>query len=214
METNESRRSGVRRWIAPGVPVFAACLVALWAAFEFANEVHGYVAAYWSPAVMLFAGVLVVVGVTTVIPGFSRRFGFGAIIGGVALIPVFIAATNVLDATGHIRWRNQPQVRFGPDVRASLVIYLKPGTSNDQINSLWETVMSDPVPSGRGHMHLPGIGGIARVNSVGGHEALAVTIRPNASEDQLREIDRRLKECTYVYKVLRDVVPADVTSSE
>jgi hypothetical protein len=163
---------------------------------------------------MLFTGLFVVVGVITAIPRFSRRFGFGAIAGGVALIPVFIAATNVLDATGHIRWRNQPQVRFGPDVRASLVIYLKPGTSNDQINSLWNTVLSDPDPSGRGHMHLPGIGGIARVDAFGDHEALAVTIRPNASEEQLHEIDRRLNECTYVHKVLRDVVPAEVTSLE
>ncbi len=210
----EDHKTGAKRWIAPGIPIVAAGVVAAWAALEFATEVHGYVAAYWNPAVMLLAGLFVILGVMTVVSRRTRRFGVGAIIGGLVLVPMFLGAVNVLDATGNIRWRNRAQVRFGPDVRASLVVYLQEGTSNDQINSVWETVLSNPDSGGSGHWHLPGIGGIARVTPVDNHEALAVTIRPDATQEQMSEIHRRLEECEYVYKVLENVVPADVATVE
>lgn len=207
----EEDRSGVRHWIAPAIPVIAAASAATLAAIGFANEVHGYVAAYWNPAVMVLAVAFVIVGAVTLVPRFTRRFGVGAIIGGLLLVPLFLVAVNVLDATGQIRWRNQPQVRLGPNVRASLVVLLRSDATNDEINSVWETVLSDPDPQGAGHWPLPGIGGIGRVAVIEGHVALAVTLRPNATQEQVDEIHRRLNDCEHVYKVIEDVAPAEVS---
>ena len=158
---------------------------------------------------MLFAGLFVVLGVVAAVPRRTRRFGVGAIVGGVVLFPSFLIIVNVLDATGRIRWRNQPQIVFGPDTRSNLVVYLEKETTNDQINAVWETVLGTPDPRG-GHRHVPGIDSIARVTPVEGHAALAVSIDPAATRAQVLEIRRRLDGCDHVYEVLEDVVPADV----
>lgn len=214
MVTAESRGNWQRRWLLPGLPVLGAVALAAWAAHSFATAVHGYVAAYVHPIVMLLAAAFLVAGVGAVIFRCSRRFGIGALLAGVMLVPLYLVMVSLLGVTGSITWQNQPQIRIGPEVRASLVVYLKAGTTNEQINSVWDSVLSDLDPRGRGHMPLPGIGGITRVSPVDGHEAIAVSLSRAATEEEVARVHSRLGQCEYIYRVLENVVPAEVEHLE
>ena len=205
---SETGRSS--RWLAPGVPIVCSMALAVWASFSAANAVHGYVAAYVTPLVMVGAVLFALVGVAAVVPRRTRRFGVGAIAGGLGMIPAFVGIFNLLDATGQVRWRNQPQVVFGQDVRASLVVYLTAGATNDQINSVWSSVLGDPDPRGKGHRLLPGIQSVSRATPAEGHEAIAVTVRRSATVGEKAAIHQRLAACEFVYKVLENVAPSEV----
>jgi len=182
----------------------------VWASFSAANAVHGYVAAYVSPLVMIAAALFLVVGVATVVPRRTRRFGVGAIAGGLAIIPTFFGVFSLLDATGQVRWRNQPQVVGGQNVQASMVVYLTAGATNDQINSVWSSVLGDPHPSGKGRTLLPGVQSVFRATPVEGHEAVGLTLRGSATDDEIAAIRQRLAECEFVYRVLTNVAPSEV----
>ena len=100
-----------------------------------------------------------------------------------------------------------------PDVRADLVEYLQVGITNEQMNSVWDTVLSDPDPRG-GHMPLAGIASLTRVTAADGHEAIAVALRRTASKEAVATIRSRLDRCEHVYRVLESVVPKEIEHLE
>lgn len=103
---------------------------------------------------------------------------------------------------------------FGPDVKASMVIYFKGGVTEDQISEFWNQVLSSPDPRGHGqHMPLPGIGEIGRVYPpVQGHEAVSVTFFNEATQAEQRTVEDAVRSSPLVYKVLKNVAPRDVVS--
>jgi hypothetical protein len=201
-----SRQERPRAWLAPGLPIIVSFAFVGWATYAFATAVHGYVAAYINPLVMIAAAVFVVMGLASILFRRTRPFGVGAVIGGVVMIPLYLAAVSVLYATGGVRWRYKEQVSFGSEVRASLVLYLEAGASDEQVDSVWECLSSRD----RRHMPLPGIASICRVTPVDGHEAIAVSLMRSASKEEISAIRSRLGQCEHVYRILEDVVPADV----
>ncbi len=103
-------------------------------------------------------------------------------------------------------------VPIGPDVKADLVIFLKVDASHDEIETFWEQTLS--TKSEKGHWPRPGIRDIMRLFAVQGHEAIAVTFFPNATQTQRDDIRARVKSSSIVYKVMEDVVPQDIKSIE
>ena len=104
---------------------------------------------------------------------------------------------------------------IGPEVKASLVIYLKQGVTNEQIEKFWQEVLSRPDPEGRGHYHRDGVGDISRIfPSVQGHEGIAMSFLPDATNEEREKIKRAVRESPVVYKVLENVAPADVKDIE
>lgn len=99
---------------------------------------------------------------------------------------------------------------IGPEVKASLVIYFKPGVTNEQIEDFWHRVLSIKDPEGRGYSHRPGIRDISRISSVQGHEAIALTFFPNATSEQRETVVRDVKSSPIFYKVLENIAPAEV----
>lgn len=95
-------------------------------------------------------------------------------------------------------------------MKASLVIYFKPGVTNEQVEDFWHRVLSIKDPEGRGYSHRPGIRDISRISSVRGHEGIALTFFPNASSEQRETIVRDVKSSPIFYKVLENIAPADV----
>lgn len=109
----------------------------------------------------------------------------------------------------------EKMIKIGPEVKASLVIFFKAGVSDQQIEEFWHTVLSKPDPNGRGHYPLEGVGDITRVfQPVQGHEAIAVTFFPDATQAQREVIKTAVKSSPIVYKVLENIPPADVKSIE
>jgi hypothetical protein len=99
---------------------------------------------------------------------------------------------------------------IGPEVKASLVIYFKPGITNQQVEDFWHEVLSKPDPQGRGYYHRAGVGDISRIKSVQGHEGVSMSFSPNATDEERKEVERDIRSSPIVYKVLENVAPADV----
>jgi len=99
---------------------------------------------------------------------------------------------------------------IGPEVKASLVIYFKPGITNQQVEDFWHEVLSRPDPSGKGYYHRNGVGDIGRIAPVQGHEGISVSFFPDATKEERDEVIHDITSSPIVYKVLRDIAPADV----
>jgi hypothetical protein len=99
----------------------------------------------------------------------------------------------------------------GPHVKASLVIYFKQGVTDDQIEKFWHEVLSKPDPQGRGYYHRSGVGEISRIYpALQGHEGISLLFFPDATNDEREEVQRDIRSSPLVYKVLENVIPADV----
>jgi hypothetical protein len=99
---------------------------------------------------------------------------------------------------------------IGPGVKASFVIYFNTGVTQEQINNFSEHVLSRPRADGRGADHREGVRTFLRLSSVQGHEAIAITFFPSATTEQRSTLIQDVKASSVVYKVLEDVVPADI----
>src|SRR5262245_61324931 len=108
-----SLQERLRAWLVPGLPIIVSLAFVGWATHAFATAVHGDVAAYINPFVVIVAAVFVVVGLASILFRRTRLFGIGALIGGVVMIPVYVATVSALYATGGFGWRNKEQVSFG-----------------------------------------------------------------------------------------------------
>jgi hypothetical protein len=107
--------------------------------------------------------------------------------------------------------RHEPPMRsVGPEVKASLVVYFKSGVTNERVNAFWEEVLSRPDPSGKGYYHRNGVGDIGRVAPVQGHEGISMSFFPDATKEEREEVIHDITSSPIVYKVLRDIAPADV----
>jgi hypothetical protein len=97
---------------------------------------------------------------------------------------------------------------IGPDVGYDLVIYFKDGTTRDQIEEFWETVLATRGETG--HDLSPGIRSVLRVAPVQGHEAVAVSFSSNATPTERQDVKNRVTNSPIVYRVMENVKPDDV----
>lgn len=106
--------------------------------------------------------------------------------------------------------KEEPMRRIGPEVNASLVIFFNSGVSNKQIEDFWQEVLSKPDPTGRGRYHRSGVGDIGRITPVQGHEGISISFLPDATQKEREEVIKDIEASPLVYKVLRDVAPAEI----
>jgi len=102
-------------------------------------------------------------------------------------------------------WRN-----IGPNAPASLVVYFKKGTTDEQINDFLEKVLYVPDPRGRGRRHVEGVGMITITPEIDGHKGYAITFLENASAAQRGTIKESILSSPIVHKVFANVAPSDV----
>jgi len=102
---------------------------------------------------------------------------------------------------------------FGPEVRVDLVIFFHRDITHQQIEDFWINTLSKP-DVGRGHEHRDGVGDIVRRDAIQGHEAISVSFFPNASRAQRDSVEKDVRSSSLVYKVLKDIAPADVKKIE
>ena len=177
-----------------------------------ANETIGYLAGYtWFGlmviGVPLVLSLFVIGAILSFIPR-ARWSGALAIIAAALIVVSAVASFKILDAFGQVLYKHEQMVPIGPDVKQELVIFFKPGTTHDQIESLWADVLSYPTQGG--HWTRPGISGILRLFPIEGYEAVAVTFFPNATQAEREDIKSRVHASPIVYKVMEDVVPQNI----
>jgi hypothetical protein len=99
-------------------------------------------------------------------------------------------------------------VSFGPDAKASLVVVLKEGSSQKEIDTLFDTAFVLGHVSGN-HWHRPGIWAIVKVG-VGDHEAYAITFGSDATQQQRDAVKTAVSASPVVYKIFENQAPIDI----
>ena len=99
---------------------------------------------------------------------------------------------------------------IGPEVTADLIVYFKMDATHEQIEGFWNNVLSYPDPSGRGQSLRPGVGRLSRVESVEGHEGIAIIFFSNAADTDRAQLRRGIEASPIVFTVLENVAPVGV----
>ena len=98
---------------------------------------------------------------------------------------------------------------MGPDVTADLIVYFKADVTPEQIEGFWNGVLSYTTPDG--HQSLrPGVGRLSRVESVEGHEGIAIIFFWQAWDAERAQLRRGIDASPLVFTVLENIAPQDV----
>lgn len=118
-------------------------------------------------------------------------------------------------------YQGQTIVRFGPEVRASLVIVFKSGLTDEDVETFRRDVLqtTSPYEGGKkyyesGKNYLAGVRQYLRVPAIERHEAIALTFHEDISKMQREAVMRRVNSSPFVFKVYEDIAPADIKLSQ
>lgn len=129
-----SRAQRRRRWIAASVIAAAGTGFAVWAAIDCARTTFGDVASYSYAMVFIFGCVLAIIGLLLMVHWRTRSTGAAFLGTGILTYLVFLGCIGILKRFDKVAWQHEPPEQFiGPDQQASLVIYYRPGTTEQQI---------------------------------------------------------------------------------
>lgn len=116
-----------------------------------------------------------------------------------------IACSNTQD-------QSNVMIKMGPDQQADLVYLFKEGTTWQQILEFQRTVTGIPNETGTGYASLPGEMSAVAVR-VRGHDAEAITFKPNATHQEKDFYKSRVLESPLIYEVYENVIPSRITAS-
>lgn len=187
----------------------------LWEAYECARIAYGYVAAYSFAAAISFAIILVIIGLLLAVFWRTRDMGVGFVLAGFLSCVTFYAGIAVLLRLDRVAWKHEPPlVSFGPDQKASAVIYFCPGTTHDQIEGFSDSVLyvnAEPRHAGRDYPAFVQTYLRLLPEQANGHEGVALTFFPNTgSESEIAAYVRRIESDRRVAKVFTGVAPTAI----
>lgn len=169
----------------------------------------GYAVGYTVGGVLV-AGVLVAsAGLILLLPRRTRQAGRYTLLTAVSFVPTFYLSIIVLSRLG--AW-DEPMIRFGPEVPASLVVLFREETTPGEINLFLEQVVGVPNPGG-GHGFLPGMQSSLAVN-VGSNVGYAFQLGESVTAEQEARIRARIRSSPVVWRVYEDVAPATIDPEE
>jgi len=111
-------------------------------------------------------------------------------------------------------YQGQKIVKFGPQVRASLVIVLKSGLTNENVEAFRRDVLQITSSNEGKGKYLAGVSQYLRVPAIEGHEAIALTFQEDISKAARDEVMRKVNSSPLIFKVYEDIAPADIKLSQ
>ncbi|MES2392187.1 MAG: hypothetical protein V4555_11140 [Acidobacteriota bacterium] len=127
------------RWIVASIIAAASIAFATWAAVDCAHISSGYAASYSFATVFFLACLIALVGAGLMIYWRTRSTGAALLGSGIAMYLIFLGCIAVLKKLDKVAWQHEPPLQsFGPDRKASLVIYYRPGITDQQIEDFVE----------------------------------------------------------------------------
>jgi hypothetical protein len=165
----------------------------------------GYVVGYDLWAIVLLATCFLLVSLLLLIAQRTRRVGQSGLLAVTLLVLTFSIGIAVAKSLGS--W-DEPMVRFGPDIPASLVVLFRSDASDYQIESFAETVVSVRNPAG-GTQLLPGLGMLLKVD-MSGHEGYALQFTPSATQQQRAAVRRRVRSDPITWQLFENIAPQKI----
>jgi hypothetical protein len=179
------------------------------AIFLVINSANGYVAGF----VFLPLVVLVLVGTVglfiagLVATGMKGRPGLWVLLSAPMLFCGFFGGAIVAKQFEIGAYREDPMVPLTPPV--TNIVLFKKDITNDQMNQFWDETLSTNRPDGRGHDHLPGLRGIARLGDYDGHDVVEFSFFESATEEQRQYVYNRVESSPYVFELRKNVLSKD-----
>lgn len=137
----------------------------------------------------------------------TRQIGAMGVVGFGMVGIGFFVAVQILGNSG--AWLQQPSVKFGPDVKASLVVLFPKNVSPSEENEFVDNVIGFPDPRGKGHDMLHGIQEIFTVN-VDSHHGYAIQLAQDISAAEASAVKDRINHGPMVWKVYENVAAAKI----
>jgi hypothetical protein len=187
----------------------------LWQAYECARIVYGYVAAYSFAGAIGSATILVTIGLLLTVFWRTRGMGFGFVLAGFLSCVTFYAGIATLTRLDRVAWKHEPPlVAFGPDQKASAVIYFCPGTTHDQIENFPDSVLyvnAEPRHAGKDYPAF--VESYLRLlpEQANGHDAVALTLFPNTgTAKEIGAYLSKIESDRRVAKVFTGIAPTAI----
>ncbi|HLA11142.1 MAG TPA: nuclear transport factor 2 family protein [Pyrinomonadaceae bacterium] len=105
-------------------------------------------------------------------------------------------------------------VKFGPQVKASLVIVLKSGLTDEEVEAFRRDVLQITSSNEAERKYLSGVSQYLRVPAIEKHEAIALTFQDDICKAEREEVMRRVNSSPLVFKVYQDIAPVDIKLSQ
>jgi hypothetical protein len=203
-----------RRRIGASVIVVAGLGFAVWAAIDCAHIAFGYVASYSFAMVLMLSCASAFVGLMLMIYWRTRSTGAALLSTGIATYLVFLGCIGVLKKFDRVAWMHEPPAQaMGPDQQASLVIYYRPATTQQQINDFVEHKLEGYPSKVHDGTDFPEfvneyLGLIP--SQANGFDGSALTFRPGARGIAVDSFVSMVQSDPRVARTFRDTPPAAI----
>ena len=186
----------------------------MWEAKKCAAITFGYVADYSYVGALFLAVGPGIIGLLLLIYWRTRWFGAGLVVAGILSYAVFYGGMAVLLKEDRVAWRHEPpMVSFGPDQKASAVIYFRKGTTGQQVEDFKSSVLEVPAQprhEGRGYPDFVRVYLRLQPRQASGHDAIALTFFDNAPPERVNAYLATIRADARVEAVLLNVAPSSI----
>jgi hypothetical protein len=97
----------------------------------------------------------------------------------------------------------------GPSDPQSVVFFFKKGTSYDERDVFYKSVISYPDPEGKGFYLREGISGTLYIRN-SGYEGFAIQFSTESTPEQREKLENDIQESPIVYRVYENKVPSEI----
>jgi hypothetical protein len=124
---------------------------------------------------------------------------------------LFVCAL-VSSSCSDVSERNTNMIKIGPDALANLVMYFKKGTPEADIERCYRKAIYVPRADNRGDDFREGLGGFLRLlpSQANNYDAIAISFKADATDDQRLAIKELIESCGIVYKTFENTAPKDI----
>jgi hypothetical protein len=189
-------------------------MLGAWEARECAAIVFGYVASYSYATAVFGAATAIVVAIPFLLYWRTRRFGVGLIALGVLSCVTFYASMAALAKADRVAWRHEPPpIRFGPDQKASAVVYFRKGVSDADIEQFISSVLQvDARPRHDGRDYPTFVESYLRLlpNQANGFEACAIAFRAGSEARNTDAYLAKIRADARVERVFLNTTPSEI----
>ncbi len=203
-----------RRWIGASIIGAAGLGFAVWAAIDCAHIAFGYVASYSFVMVLMLGCAFAFIGLLLMIYWRTRSTGATLLSTGIATYLVFLGCIGILKKFDRVAWVHEPPERaIGPDQQASLVIYYRPDTTQQQINNFVEHKLGgypSKVHDGTGFPEFVNDYLGLTPSQANGFDGSALTFRPEAHGIAVNSFISMVQSDSRVARTFRDTPPAAI----
>jgi hypothetical protein len=177
-----------------------------WQARECAAIRFGYAAGYAYAAAVFWAIAMVGIGLILLVYWRTRGIGVGLVAAGLLSCATFYGGMEILLRLDRVAWQHEPPlVAIGPDQPASLVIYFRAGTTEQQVEEFHSSVLTDTTEQSYVREYLRLV-----PSQANGHWGVALTFNENTRPEDVKRFIEKIERNYLVEKTYRNIAPTAI----